>query len=147
MAKMQITFDGFERLAAEVDRVTGQLEKAVDDALNETFDIVQHETESASAIYATKGGGRKGYATGNMYRAIKSDDGVKWKGSVAEVGVGFDFSKNGGFHSIFVMYGTPRMAKDAKVYNAIKGTRTKKRVYEAQEKVMRGYLSIGGGKN
>ena len=145
MARMSITFDGFERLAQEVDRVEGQLEKAVDDALNETFSIVQTETRSASSIYATKGGGRQGYATGSMYRAIKSDDGVKWKGSVAEVGVGYDFDQKGGFHSIFIMYGTPKYDKDPKVYNAIRGTRTRKRVYEAQEKKMREYLSIGGG--
>ena len=50
MAKMSITFDGFERLAAEVDRVSGQLHEAVDEALEETFKMVQSETTSASAI-------------------------------------------------------------------------------------------------
>lgn len=146
MARMSITFDGFEKLAAEVDRVSGQLHEAVDEALEGTFKMVQSETTSASAIYATKGGGRKGYATGKMFAAIKSDDGVQWKGSVAEVGVGFDFEKKGGYHSVFIMYGTPRIAKDSKVYNAIKGTKIRKRVYEEQEKVMKSYLAIGGGK-
>ena len=145
MARMEILFDGFVRLAQEVDRVTGQLEKAVDDALNETSDIIQTETRSASSIYATKGGGRQGYATGAMYRSIVSENQVKWKGYTAEVNVGFDFGKHGGHHSIFIMYGTPKIPKDAKVYNAIRGTRTRKRVYEAQEKKMREYLSIGGG--
>jgi len=144
MARMSIEFDGFKELAEQIDKAGGQLEKAVDEALEETFDIVQTETQHASSIYAAKGGGQKGYATGAMYRAIKSGEGVQWKGSVAEVGVGFDFGKKGGYHSIFIMYGTPRMAKDTKVYNAIKGIKTRKRVYEAQQKTMQSYLRIDG---
>lgn len=142
MAKMSIIFDGFADLAAEIDRAGGDLKTAVDDALTETQKLVQNNVTNASAPYAHKG--RKGYATGEMYNSIIQHAQIEWTGSIAEVNVGFDLTQKDGFHSIFVMYGTPRMAKDAKVYNAIKGTKTKKQIAEIQEKVMQNHLKLGG---
>lgn len=142
MARMQILFDGFTDLASKIDKAGESLEEAVDEALTETFDVVQTEVETSSAIYSSKGGGKKGYATGNMYRAIKQDDKVNWNGKVAEISVGFDFGQKGGYHSIFIMYGTPRIAKDTKVYNAIKGTKVRNEVYKKQEEVLQKYLRI-----
>ena len=40
------------------------------------------------------------------------------------------------------MYGTPRIAKDVKLYNAIKGTKTQKEIAELQQKVMSEYVNI-----
>lgn len=144
MAKMSIVFDGFKDLAYQIDKAGGDVEKAVDEALSDTFDVVQSNLEKASAVYSSKGGGRKGYATSDMYHAIKKDRKIYWKGTVAEVGVGFNLDKSfkGGYHSIFIMYGTPKIAKDSKVYNAIKGTKTKKDIAEAQKKAMIKYLKI-----
>ena len=42
------------------------------------------------------------------------------------------------------MYGTPRMSKDPKVYNAIKGTRTRKAIAKKQEEIMVKHLKLGG---
>lgn len=150
MAKMQITFDGFSDLAYAIDKAGGDLKPAVDEALNETQKIVQENVTIASAQYASKGGG-KGYSTGEMFKAIKKDPQVEWHGNVAEVGVGFNLSAKGGFHSLFIMYGTPRhgknhpgMAANKKVYNAIKGLRTRKQIAEVQEKVMQKHLNLEG---
>lgn len=146
MAKMSITFDGFADLADAIDRASGDLKKAVNEALSDTQKVVQDNVQSDATIYARKGGGKKGYATGAMYDAIIKNPSVDWKGSVAEVGVGF--STNGrstvsGFmHSIFVMYGTPRMKKDTKVYNAIKGKKTRDQIEKVQEEVMQKYLKL-----
>ena len=144
MAKMKITFKGFADLAAQIDKVGGNLKMAADDALTETERIVQNNLEEAAARYARKGGGMKGYATGRMFAAIRRNVQVEWAGNVAIVHVGFDLNAPGGFHSIFVMYGTPRMAKDAKIYNAILGAKTRKQIAEAQEKIMRKYVSLDG---
>ena len=65
-------------------------------------------------------------------------------GDVAEVNVGFNLRQPGGFHSIFIMYGTPRIAKDTRVYNAIRGAKTKKSVEDVQMKVMAKHLKFGG---
>lgn len=144
MAKMKITFKGFADLAAQIDKAGGDLITAVDEALTETETIVQNNLEQAAARYARKGGGAKGYATGRMFSAIISDTRIEWVGNVAVVHVGFNLSAPGGFHSIFVMYGTPRMAKDAKIYNAILGAKTRKQIAEAQEKALRKYVTLGG---
>lgn len=140
MARMSITFDGFADLAEQIDRMGGDLHKAVDEALEATQEVVKSNLIPAAAIYDRKG--LKGYATGAMYRSLIKDTEVIWNGSVAEVRVGFNLSQN--WHSIFVMYGTPRMAKDPKIYNAIKGAKTKKDIEAVQQEILQKYLKIGG---
>lgn len=141
MAKMKILFDGFEDLAAAIDRAGGDLHEAVNEALMETQKCIQQNLSSAAAPYAAKG--KKGYATGRMYGTIIGDGAVEWNGPVASVHVGFGLSQKGGWHSIFVMYGTPRMAKDTAVYNAIRGTATKAQIAKLQEEIMSKYLQLG----
>ena len=143
MARMSITFKGFDQLAEDIDAIGGDLQKAVDEALTETGKHIQSNLQTAAAEYSRKGGG-KGYTTGNMYKAIKKDQLIYWKGLIAEVSVGFELFAKGGWHSIFIMYGTPRMAKNQKVYNAIKGTKTKNEVAKIQEEILRKHLTLGG---
>lgn len=149
MAHMSITFDGFDSLAERIDKIGANLHDAVDEALNETQSIVQENLTVAAAPYTN--GGVKGYAKGQMFGSIIKDEGVKWKGNIAEVRVGFDLSTKGGFHSIFIMYGVPRhrksnrgISKDTKVYNAIRGVKTKQQIEDAQQRIMEKYLSISG---
>lgn len=136
MARMSIMFDGFSELARMVDQVNpSALKPAVDKALTETGKYVQNQVNQATLPYAH--GGLKGYATGEMFQALKKDNPVIWKTPyIAEVSVGFNLNEKGGFHSIFVMYGTPRMAKDQKLYNSIKGIRTKKEVENIQKEIL-----------
>lgn len=141
MAKMSIIFKGFTDLAADIDRAGGDLKTAVNDALVQTQGLIQSNLASAAAVYASKG--RKGYATGKMYGTIIDDHVVDWSGSIATVRVGFDLGEDGGFHSIFIMYGTAKMSKDVAVYNAIKGTATKNAIALLQEDIMKKYLKLG----
>ena len=141
MARMSIIFDGFAELAELVDKSGADLKEAVNEALVESQKIV-HNLTTGAAVYAAKG--LKGYATGNMYGTIIGDGAVSWEGSVATVNAGFKLDQGGGWHSIFVMYGTPRMSKDPKVYNAIKGTRTRKAIAKKQEEIMVKHLKLGG---
>lgn len=136
MARMSIMFDGFKDMAEMVDRVNpSALKPAVDKALNATGEYIQNQVDKAALPYAH--GGLKGYATGEMFKALKNANPVIWKSPyIAEVSVGFDLHAKGGFHSIFVMYGTPRMAKDPKLYNSMKGTKTKKEVAKIQEEIL-----------
>lgn len=142
MASMSIIFDGFEELADQIMRSEQALRPAVDEALKKTQRIIQDALREASAIYAAKGGGRKGYATGRMFKTIIDDNAVTWEGTVATINAGFEISKYR--ESIFVMYGTPRMAPDAKVFNAIFGERIQSEIEKAQEEILTKYLQLGG---
>lgn len=143
MAKMQIIGDPFKDLIARIDKAGGNIQKAADDALTKSAQLIQSNTNAAASPYASTG--RKGYATGEMFRSIiKSTHPVWIGGSIAEVKVGFDLKAPGGYHSIFLMYGTPRMAKDTALFNAIKGAKTQKEVQEIQQQVLQKYLTLDG---
>ena len=141
MAKMSITFKGFDDLIYQIDKAGKNADYAAWLALNATQKKIQENLTTAAAPYATKG--RKGYATGEMFSSIIKNARIRNTGSVIEVDVGFDLKAKGGWHSIFIMYGTPRIAKDSKVYNAIKGAKTKKEIAEIQDRVLRKYLAVG----
>ena len=141
MARMEILFDGFHDLAYTIDAMGGDLKAAVNDALTQTGEFIQNQVNQAALPYAH--GGLKGYATGAMFNALKKDNPIIWTSpAVAEVSVGFNLSDKGGFHSIFVMYGTPRMAKDQKLYNSIKGARTRQHVQYIQEEALYSHCDL-----
>ena len=144
-AKMKILFNGFNDLAYAIDKAGGDLHAAVNEALVETQSLIQQKLTTAAAPYSAKG--RKGYATGKMYGTIISDGAVSWAGSVASVDVGFRLRQSGGWHSIFIMYGTPRMSKDTAVFNAIKGKMSNHAVAMLQEEIMRKHLNLAGESN
>lgn len=144
---MSITFDGFEKLVAELERQGKALKPAVNEALEETQKYIQQQLENACEPYQEEG--RKGFAAGDMVNAIITEPKIEWSGDVATVNVGFSAQKNwkGFKHSIFVMYGVPAHGKfnkgyqkDAKVYNAIRGIRTKNQIAKIQKEVMGRYL-------
>lgn len=151
MAKMTIIFDGFEKMAAQLDEMGKELKPAVNEALEETQKYVQQNLEAATQAYASPNKGRRGWAKGYMYDAIIKDATVDWAGSVATVKVGFSSQNKLGFmHSIFVMYGVPRhgkfnkgYAKDAGIYNAIRGTRTRNQIKKLQKEIMEKHLQLG----
>lgn len=143
MSKMKITFNGFEDLLVAINKAGGDIQQAADEALKETSGIISGNTRQAAAPYAH--GGRKGYATGKMYGTIIDGSAVSWAGMVATIDAGFNLRAPGGYHSIFIMYGTPRMTPDRAVYNAIRGASTKRQIKEVQDKTLNKYLRLSGG--
>ena len=76
--------------------------------------------------------------TGRTEEAIITNTPAKWKGSIAEINVGFDFN-DGGLPSIFLMYGTtvhgqPHITPDRNLYNAVYGAAVKREIKAIQEK-------------
>lgn len=139
MARMQIIFDGFEKMAERMKPET--LKSAVNEALTETQKYIQSNVRKASEPYKSKSDAHP-YVTGRMYKSILEDEQVQWESTIASIRVGFNLGdKKGGFHSIFIMYGTPKIKKDTKIYNAIRGSKTKKEIAEIQKRIMERYLS------
>lgn len=162
MAKMELTFKGFDDLTKQIEEAGLRLKPAVDEALQESQQIIQKEVEEAAAPYARKGGG-KGYATGAMYKSILKKVKPEWNGTVATVKAGLDLSKKGGVHSIFLMhgtakhaprnqYGSPRRAgsrdtqiqKNQALFDAVFGGRVNSEIKKRQEEILQKYLSLGG---
>lgn len=123
--KMRLEFTGFEEMAERLDKLGGDLKKTTEKALTETHAYITPKVEEAFKPHDVK------YSHRTM-KSLKKDSKVEWIGSVAEIGVGFDIAE-GGYPSIFIMYGTPRLKPDKKLYNAIYGN--KKKVKELQEKI------------
>lgn len=121
--KLRLEFAGFEEMAERLDKLGGDLKKTTEKALIETHKLLTPKVEEAFKRHDVK------YSHSTM-KSLKKDPKVEWNGSTAEIGVGFKISE-GGFPSIFIMYGTPRMQPDKKLYNSIYGN--KKKVKELQE--------------
>lgn len=133
--KCTVDFSVWEEYARKIDRAGGDLKRAVEKALNESRDLVNEQLREAMKVH---------HRTGRTEDSIREEP-VKWSGTTAEVGVGFSISK-GGLPSVFLMYGTPTIPKDQKLYNAVYGTATKRKVRELQEKIFSDALkeAMGG---
>lgn len=72
------------------------------------------------------------YSQGDTAESIKRDASVYWVDPTsAFVPVGYDLQKSK--NSIFLMYGTPRMPKVSKMYDAIFGRKTRTQIRQMQE--------------
>lgn len=127
MAKLGLEFDGFEKLIQKLEEVEGAAEQATEKALVATHGFVTQNLQTAITPHRR---------TGETERSLQRNADVTWIGTTAEVEVGFDI-ENGGLPSVFLMYGTPKMKPDRKLYNAIYGAKTKKEIAELQEKEFR----------
>lgn len=136
MAKIEMQFDGFTDVIHQLEQLEVDVRETVTDALHEAGQFV---TEQARAAVQPHG------RTGKTEASLRENPTVEWTGTEAAVNVGFDIN-NGGLPSIFLMYGTPRMKKDIKLYNAVYGAETKKKIEQierdaldnAVEKAMQG---------
>lgn len=133
--KLSIDFTAFAAQAEKLEKAGGSIDKAVDEMLEKSKDLVN---EQLHAVMARKHGGHNPSPTAE---SIRDRAKVEWDGLKASVDVGFDIA-NGGLPSIFLMYGTPRHAPnhpgitaDKDLYNAVYGASTKRRIQELQEKI------------
>ena len=125
--KMRLEFSGFEEMAERLDKLGGDLKKTTEKALEATHEHITPKVKEAFRKHDIK------YSHDTM-KSLKKDSEVEWNGSVASVGVGFKIS-SGGLPSIFLMYGTPKIQPDKKLYDSVYGNKTKKEVKALQEKI------------
>lgn len=123
--KIGLNFKGFEEYAERLDKLGGDIKKATEKALQATHDHITPNLEKDI---------KRHHLTGATEKSLARDAKVQWTGSTAEIKVGFKIH-DGGLPSIFLMYGTPRMKKDQKLYNDIFGGKTKREVAEIQKKI------------
>lgn len=123
--KLTVDFSNFTEYAEKLDELGGDLKATAEEALQASKDYVTENIERD--IKSHKRSGR-------TEASIKDESKVVWEGMTASVDVGFDIA-HGGLASIFLMYGTPKMAKDQKLYDDIYGAATKRKIKQMQEEI------------
>ena len=137
MARIKIDFDGFDDMVKRFDEMEKDLNSAVEKALEASFDVVTPKLRATLPPHRV---------TGATEESLIQRPVVKWKGNVAEVKVGFDLTKD--VTSQFLIYGAkanaehniPKRQPDMKMYEAIFGTDTAKKVSEIQREIIEGEL-------
>jgi hypothetical protein len=100
-----LNYSEFNELLTKLDGVGGDLKSVVADALEQTAETVEDDTKEAMAKSNMPAGGK--YSTGKTEKTIVENARVSWSGTIAEIGIGFDFDKPGA--AGFLITGTPRM--------------------------------------
>lgn len=144
--KRGIDFSGFEELAAEFEKLGGDVKKIAEECLEVVPEMINPNLRKDMQRHKR---------TGKTAESIIENPKVEWQGNIGKIPVGFDL-KNGGMPSIFLMYGSPRhapknqyggakspnakdnpgFAADKKLYNDIYGTAIKRKIGEEQEKIL-----------
>lgn len=111
---LKLDVRGFDEYIAKLEDLDAAIPKIVEDALNQAGETITEDTIDAIAEPNLPRGGQ--YSSGETKESILENPHTQWVGSVAEIGVGFDFSKPGA--GGYLITGTPRMAPDREL-NAI----------------------------
>lgn len=128
--KIGLEVKGFDELIANLEGLNGDTKRAVEGCLR-----VARDTVAAKAKVAMNGHKR----TGATIESIITHDPVKWQGTLASIEAGFNL-KHGGMPSIFLMYGTPKMPKDQALYDAVYGSRTRRKIAKKQKAIFDGMI-------
>ncbi len=128
--RIGLAFSGWDDLLSDFEAAGGDVKQAAEKALVQSQKIVAEQTRAAMPPHRR---------TGQTEESIVEDAEVEWEGLTAGIKVGFSVS-DGGLASIFLMYGTarhspnhPGTAQDKKLYNAVYGSGTRRKVGKAQE--------------
>ncbi|MEG2933975.1 MAG: hypothetical protein RR842_10380 [Gordonibacter sp.] len=136
---MGIDFDGLDAIVTKLERLGVGTGKVAEAALKVSHEIVTGQVDkaqSASAYNIAPG------VTGATASAVSRVFSIEWEGTCASVGVGWSI-RAGGLPSVFLMYGTPTLAPDRSLYNAIYGGKTKQLVQQAQADTLLDFLIDG----
>lgn len=128
--RIGLQFSGFAEMAARLDELQGDLQRTTEEALIKSKEVVTAKLLEATnkANYPAQGK----YSTGRTRQSIDTTKNVTWQGTTAEINVGFDLERSG-LTSIYLMYGTPRMAKVQAIYDAVYGSRVKAEIKRIQK--------------
>lgn len=119
--KFDLNFDGFLDLAADLDNLgEGYLKKAVDNAFTASKDYINNAVDEAmeKSPYNFKRG--QGYSRGKagMSLAVVRDMPLEWQGNTVKAYIGVN--SRDALEVLFLIYGTPHIAADTNLRNAIK---------------------------
>ena len=116
---LKLDVSGFEEYIQKLEKLEADIKPIVSDALNQAGETITDDTFDAVSDSNLPRGGE--YSTGKTKESIIKNPRIKWSGTTAEIGLGFDFNKPGA--GGYLITGTPRMAPDKalnKIYKSKK---------------------------
>lgn len=126
-SKMAFNFKEMADLADKLERVGGDLQKACDKALHDTHDFITPQLS---------GGIERHVDTGETQSSLERSAHVVWESPLkAVVNIGFDL-EDGGWPSIFLMWGTPKMQPDLQLRKAAYGPKVRREVANIQRQAL-----------
>ena len=126
-SKFAFRFDEMLDLADRIEKAGGNLQQAADKALRDTHDYITPQLSTGIARHV---------ATGDTKDSLVQSPKVEWITPLkAQVNIGFDLG-DGGWPSIFLMWGTPKMAPDTALKNAAFGPKIRRQVAEVQRETL-----------
>lgn len=126
-SKMAFNFKEMEELAAKLEGLGGNLQEACDTALRATHDLITPNLSSGIARHVE---------TGETRDSLDKAPAVVWDTPLkAHVNIGFNLA-DGGWPSIFLMWGTPKQAPDKSLKNAAFGPKVRRQVAELQKQAL-----------
>lgn len=129
--KIGLQCNAFKDLMGKLDELGGSaaMKKGTESALKASKDFVNKQINACMATGNLPAGGK--YSTGDTKASIDTDMTVDWEGLTASIKAGFKFD-GAGIRSIFLMYGTPKMAPVSGLKDAIYGAKTQKQIAKLQ---------------
>lgn len=118
MNKAKLQFSGFEEMRSKLNAAGADVVKIATEALEATNKVIYDAAKAAVQKQNLPAQGR--FSTGRTEAALREQPIIEVKGNNVIAHVGFDL-KNGGFPSIFLMHGTPRMKPARGLYEAFYG--------------------------
>lgn len=126
-----VEFAGFAEMNAKLLRLQANAKAVAEEALKATRDIVTEAAEIGLQDQYLPAGGK--YSKDKTEATLRPNLPVKWKQDVATIQAGFDLKKSP--VSLFLMYGTPEMVKDQKLYDAFYGQEVRQAYLAAQKQI------------
>lgn len=139
---LKLEMSGFEELITQLEGLGGDVKAVVTDALTQAAETVTDDTKDAvkAAFLPAKGK----YSKGKTQASIVTNPKVTWSGSMAEIGLGFDYSKEGA--GGFLITGTPKMKPDTRLKEIYKSKRYMRQLQEDMSDIVNDAIedALGG---
>ena len=126
-----VEFGGFAEMNRRLLRMEADARAVAEEALKATRDIVTEAARVGMEDQYLPAGGK--YSRDRTEETLRPDTQVKWNGDEATLEAGFDLKMSP--VSLFLMYGTPKMVKDQKLYDAFYGQEIRQAYLAAQKEI------------
>lgn len=105
---LKLQLGGFEELITKLEGLNGDVKSVVTDALGQAAETIEWDTKDAVKAANLPAKGK--YSQGDTEKAIVENAQTEWSGTVASIGVGFDYGVKGA--GGYLITGTPKMKPD-----------------------------------